>query len=76
MPKLTKAQKRVLRQVSERNGRFSVWSLGTSTCEALRKRGLVEGDRPFRGGRWGGVTIVRITPAGRAAISSTETSDG
>ena len=46
----------------------------TSTCEALRRRGLVEhagGDRPFLSG-WRDNQIVRITPAGRQVLSGSK----
>ncbi|HWK65351.1 MAG TPA: hypothetical protein VNS34_10445 [Rhizobiaceae bacterium] len=70
MGKLTEAQKRALADVhNHRPGYFTAWDLGTSTCEALRKKGLVEhrgGDRPFTVG-WRNNECVYITEAGRAA---------
>ena len=67
MGKLTEAQKRVLQQISIRNGYYTAWTLGTATCEALRKRGLVEGDHPFTG-RFRHDPILWITEAGRRSL--------
>ena len=50
---------------------YRVYVLGRPSCEALRKRGFVEGDRPFRA-RMDGNPIVRITPAGLAALAALE----
>ena len=72
--KLTTAQRRVLTELAQRDGHASAWCYGTSTCEALRRRGLVEhagGDRPFLSG-WRDNQIVRITPAGRQALSGSK----
>jgi len=69
MARLTEAQRRVLRQVLTRNGDYTAWVLGTVTCEALRKRGLLEGEHPFTG-RFGNDPPLWITPAGRAALEA------
>lgn len=73
MGKLTDRQLAILRQISAyRNGFFCAWSLGTQTCEALRKRGFVEGERPFTGGmtRRSDSPYIYITAAGRAALEN------
>jgi len=75
MSRLTDAQRRVLAKIATRPcGNYTPWVLGTATCEALRKRGLVtavhkrEGeDHPFTG-RFGHDPTIEITPAGRAAL--------
>lgn len=67
--KLTEAQRRVLEQIVDGNPRFlTAWVLGTSSSESLRKRGFVEGDHRFTG-RYGNDPVLRITEAGRAALS-------
>lgn len=68
MAKLTEAQKLVLQLVSSRNGVYTAWGLGTRTCEALRKRGLLHGDQPFQGRYRGQYTSLCITEAGRRAL--------
>ena len=67
-PKLTASQLRVLKTVADNRGAaHKVYTLGRSTCEALRKRGLIEGDRPFH--RWrDGNPYIYITEAGRQAL--------
>lgn len=68
--KLTPSQVRVLKEAaSQRDGFYTAWNLGTTTCEALRKKGLIKGDRPFRGGRYDNGS-VSLTEAGRAAAAA------
>ena len=73
--KLTERQRSVLTTISEyRHWHFDAWDLGTPTCEALRKRGLIDhggGDRPFTTGTRFNES-VRITDAGLAALSALE----
>jgi hypothetical protein len=66
--KLTENQLRVLATIANNRGAaHTVYALGRGTCEALRKRGLIEGDKPFS--RWNdGNPFIHITDAGRAAL--------
>lgn len=68
--KLTPSQRRVLMKVA---GGLApgqtAWILGRGTCEALRKRGLVEGYVPIT--RYYNPSII-ITDAGRAALALQE----
>lgn len=77
--KLTTAQRRALAEIAKhRDCHFTAWCLGTSTCEALRKRGLVShtgGDRPFTVG-WRDNEHVRITDAGRQALAARQDQGG
>lgn len=68
MKKLTEVQRRVLAAVAERDGWLNPWAMGTRTCEALRKRGLVEEEKPFVGVAGYYPRTLRITEAGRAAL--------
>ncbi|GAB4071678.1 hypothetical protein KHC28_00115 [Ancylobacter sonchi] len=75
MAKLSEAQFQVLDMVRGRDGYFSAWVLGTATCEALRKRGLVTnsfGDAPFRRGWDRNNGQVWITESGRQALATQE----
>lgn len=46
----------------------TAWLLGRATCEALRKRGLIEGEHPIT--RWGvnSNPYIYLTEAGRRAL--------
>lgn len=71
MVSLTVAQRRVLQIIADGNPRhLTAWTLGTGTCEALRKRGFIEGNHRFTG-RYGNDPVLRITEAGRAAVKPT-----
>lgn len=69
--KLTKPQLAALTNIVRRDGYYTPWALGTSTCEALRTRGLVKGDRPFRG-RFKYDPYLWATDLGRAALAKSE----
>jgi hypothetical protein len=65
--RLNPRQREVLEIIAARqDGTFTAWTLGRATCEALRKRGLIEGVQPIR--RFYGDPYITITPAGRAAL--------
>lgn len=75
MAKLTPKQLSALREVAKMDGKFSAWCIGTSTAEALRRRGLVSnsfGDRPFEKGLDRSNGQVWITPAGLAVLGGEE----
>lgn len=75
---LTKSQKAVLTEIAKRScGYYTPWSLGTATCEALRKRGLVaavykrDGEDHAFTGRFRHNPAIEITDAGRKALEDT-----
>lgn len=68
--KLTKTQLRALRAACA--GTHTAYGLGRRTCEALRLRGLIEGDYPITKSS---DPYITPTPAGRAALHP-EVSDG
>jgi hypothetical protein len=73
--KLTDAQMRVLRTLGiPSRYAWSASALGTQTCEALRKRGLVSSERNKPFDSWNSHAFVRLTDAGRSALRPTPSS--
>lgn len=73
---MSEAQRRVLAAIVKNTGpALTAWALGRNTCEALRKRGLIEAGEANRPITRYGDPFIYATEAGRLALKETSNAD-